>query len=541
MYEPRIAAYVNEHARTYRCDRRFSGDALHFHRNLPEPYVSSLLIPLSPGLVSHLQLGRVFLKDEGERFETPSFKTFGASWALHRTVCDGIGLPPSTSGEEVIKALEKQPFRITLHTATDGKWGQAVACMADWLLVKARFYVPTTACRDLMRDFFLTGELVKVHGDYNAACKAARNAVCSLNEEAERDSDAERLPMIEAVGWNRGITEHEDDGVQDLSGINAPLAADVQVRIAEIAHDKDDAPHVSVAEVEEVENTTVHDASETADAAESITLVVSEDGIDKASDTIILGRTESAESRTALPSSSHTHVHVDLPISAIHMTPESEVKRVHLLVQDSAFPGYEKFPEYVVEGHMTLMLEIDQDVHKACQKGPDLIIVPVGTGSLAQAVVWYFKCVRRKTCPVIVTVEPESAACLQTSLRNGKRTKIVTGETSMSGMNREEVSSLAWPVLRDGVDIAMTVTDDEVDAAAAILEQDSSDTDFQAEHGPCSASTLAALRKLLPAKHPYRTGGDTDARWLTKPYNLDSDSIAVLVGTESLFCIKVGD
>jgi tryptophan-rich sensory protein len=57
------------------------------------------------------------------------------------------------------------------------------------------------------------------------------------------------------------------------------------------------------------------------------------------------------------------------------------------LVQDTAWPGYERVPAWIVEGYQTLPSEIDD----ALGISPDLVAVPVGVGSLAQAVVSHYR------------------------------------------------------------------------------------------------------------------------------------------------------
>ena len=134
------------------------------------------------------------------------------------------------------------------------------------------------------------------------------------------------------------------------------------------------------------------------------------------------------------------------------------------------------------------MLEISEQTIKLMQKPPDLIVVPVGVGSLAQAVVSYFK--SRDSTSRILTVEPETAACLKASLDKGENTIISTEETSMCGMNCGTVSSIAWPILKGGIDASITVTDKEAEHSRHTLLTNG----FQV--GPCSAATLAAISKV---------------------------------------------
>ncbi|MDN5895364.1 MAG: diaminopropionate ammonia-lyase, partial [Nocardioides sp.] len=124
------------------------------------------------------------------------------------------------------------------------------------------------------------------------------------------------------------------------------------------------------------------------------------------------------------------------------------------LVQDTAWDGYEQVPAWIVEGYDTLLDEMDQQVDDL----PDLVVVPVGVGSLAQAVVSHYR--RRDDAhPAVLAVEPDTAACVLQSLRSGAPVVVPTGATVMAGLNCGTVSSAAWPVLHSGCDAAVAVAD----------------------------------------------------------------------------------
>lgn len=112
----------------------------------------------------------------------------------------------------------------------------------------------------------------------------------------------------------------------------------------------------------------------------------------------------------------------------------------------------------------------------------------------------------------VVTVEPDTAACLKASLENGKMTSISTGNTTMCGMNCGTVSMTAWPLLHHGVDASVTITDDESAKAQQMLR------DMEINVGPCSAATLAALLNISEGER--------------KKMHLNRDAVIVLLGTE---------
>lgn len=179
------------------------------------------------------------------------------------------------------------------------------------------------------------------------------------------------------------------------------------------------------------------------------------------------------------------------------------------LVQDTAWPGYEDVPGWIVQGYVTLLEEVDDDLGRA----PDLIVVPTGVGSLTQAVVAYS---RRPDAahPSVLSVEPDTAACLLRSLVEGRRTSVATADTIMAGLNCGSVSTLAWPVLRDGCDAAVTVTDDESTTASEQLNG------LGVSSGPCGAASLAAARQALEVAERRTDLG------------LPDDAVVVLLSTE---------
>ena len=85
----------------------------------------------------------------------------------------------------------------------------------------------------------------------------------------------------------------------------------------------------------------------------------------------------------------------------------------------------------------------------------------------------------------------------------------------MAGLNCGTVSASAWPVVRDGLDAAVAVTDEAALTAAVDLRP------LGVPSGPCGAATLAGLRAAL-ADPSRRTALD-----------LPDDPVVVLLSTEA--------
>ncbi|MFF3632317.1 diaminopropionate ammonia-lyase [Streptomyces sp. NPDC002164] len=185
-----------------------------------------------------------------------------------------------------------------------------------------------------------------------------------------------------------------------------------------------------------------------------------------------------------------------------------------VLVQDTAWPGYEIIPQWISDGYSTLLAEIDAQLGDT---SPALVVTPMGVGSLAQAVVTYYRSRDMDQPAALLGVEADTAACIQTSLREGRPRRVSAGKTIMTGLNCGTPSSLAWPYLRDGLDAVVTVSDEQAAAAGREL----------AEHGiaagPCGAASLAAVRAVL-------ADGPLEGR---AALGLNADSTVVLLSTES--------
>ena len=169
-----------------------------------------------------------------------------------------------------------------------------------------------------------------------------------------------------------------------------------------------------------------------------------------------------------------------------------------VLIQDTAWDGYELVPSWIVAGYETLFAEIDAQLAEAgavpfggARAG--LISVPVGVGSLAQAAVAHYRRsgLPRDERPLLLSVEPDTAACVLRSLADGGLASVPTAATVMNGLNCGTPSSIAWPYLRDGLDAAIAVTDADAREAVAALSS------AGVTAGPSGAAGFAGLRAAL--------------------------------------------
>jgi diaminopropionate ammonia-lyase len=159
-----------------------------------------------------------------------------------------------------------------------------------------------------------------------------------------------------------------------------------------------------------------------------------------------------------------------------------------ILLQDTAWDGYEEVPGWIVAGYSTLFRELDDQLAGIGIGQPDLVLVPTGVGSLLLAALTHYRAHPAGRPTAVVSVEPVQAACVQASIAAGHPVSVATSHTIMAGLNCGTVSSLAWPAIDSGLDAAVTVTDDQVTSAGRDLAA------LGVPVGPCGAAPLAATR-----------------------------------------------
>ncbi|MBV9335577.1 MAG: diaminopropionate ammonia-lyase [Solirubrobacterales bacterium] len=161
-----------------------------------------------------------------------------------------------------------------------------------------------------------------------------------------------------------------------------------------------------------------------------------------------------------------------------------------LVISDTSWPGYERVPAWVIEGYSTIFAEIDEALEREQHAQPDVVVVPIGVGALAAAVVrhyWSLPGGRAR----LVGVEPTSAACVLESVAAGRIVTLEHPQTSiMAGLNCATPSLIAWPLVSGGIDLYLAVPDSLIAEATRVLAGDG------IVAGECGAAGLAAMIAL---------------------------------------------
>jgi diaminopropionate ammonia-lyase len=161
-----------------------------------------------------------------------------------------------------------------------------------------------------------------------------------------------------------------------------------------------------------------------------------------------------------------------------------------LVISDTAWPGYETVPRWVIAGYGTIFAEVREQLEERELAPPDLIAVQMGVGALAAATIAAAAGMRPR--PRVVGVEPATAACVLASLRAGRPVTVPEANRSlMAGLNCDQPSPVAWPALRHGLDLAVAIPDDAALLAVDLLAA------AGIEAGETGAAGLAGLLALL--------------------------------------------
>lgn len=123
-----------------------------------------------------------------------------------------------------------------------------------------------------------------------------------------------------------------------------------------------------------------------------------------------------------------------------------------VVVQDTAWPGYELIPGYIMQGYGTMAREAADQFEAQCGAPPTHVFIQAGVGSLAGAVQGYLQN-RYAACPPTVTVvEATAADCLyRGALAADGSPRIVEGDlcTIMAGLACGEPNTVSWDILRN--------------------------------------------------------------------------------------------
>ena len=193
-----------------------------------------------------------------------------------------------------------------------------------------------------------------------------------------------------------------------------------------------------------------------------------------------------------------------------------------VLVQDTAWNGYEEIPTWIMQGYTTMAQEIAAQLNGIT---PTHLFLQAGVGSMAGAVLGYFAALWQNNLPVTVICEPDKAACLyKTAAANDGTLHKVTGRMNsmMAGLCCGEPCTISWDIINNFANAFIACSDEYAASGMRLLgmPQSGDARIVSGESGAVTAGVLAALMQ------------DPELAQLRNELGLDENSRVLLISTE---------
>ena len=196
-----------------------------------------------------------------------------------------------------------------------------------------------------------------------------------------------------------------------------------------------------------------------------------------------------------------------------------------VIVQDTAWDGYEEIPSWIMQGYGTMAMEAGEQLRDYGCDRPTHVFVQAGVGSLAGAVVGYFTNLYPDNPPTFVVVEADAAACLYKSAAAGDGDpRIVDGDmqTIMAGLACGEPNTISWDILKNHVKVFIAAPD-WVAASGMRMLAAPIKGDAPVTSGESGAAPFGALAAIMTME---------ECRDLRHEIGLDENSSVLLFSTE---------
>lgn len=210
----------------------------------------------------------------------------------------------------------------------------------------------------------------------------------------------------------------------------------------------------------------------------------------------------------------------------VRMAAAEAAKTEHgVIVQDTAWDGYEEIPSWIMQGYGTLVMEADAQLKEAGIERPTHVFVQAGVGSLAGAVVGYFAHKYKENPPVMVVCEASAADCLyRSALEKTGNLVNVTGDltTIMAGLACGEGTTIGWDILKNHA-TAFASCPDWMSAKATRIYANPLGDDPKVISGESGSVPLGLCYTVLH---------DEDASDFKAALKLDENSNVLVISTE---------
>jgi diaminopropionate ammonia-lyase len=210
---------------------------------------------------------------------------------------------------------------------------------------------------------------------------------------------------------------------------------------------------------------------------------------------------------------------------SVRLTAREAEENGWVVVQDTAWEGYEEIPLWIMKGYGTMVDEAVEQMRSDGAGDPTHVFIQAGVGSLAGAALGVFQTRFAEHPPKIIVAESNKADCYYRSAVAGDgRPRAVTGDldTLMAGLACGEANSIAFGMLRDYASAFVSCPDYVAARGMRVLGNP-----LAGDPPVCSGESGAVTAGLLM----YVMKGENVAG-LRDALKLDKNSTVVLFSTE---------
>lgn len=197
-----------------------------------------------------------------------------------------------------------------------------------------------------------------------------------------------------------------------------------------------------------------------------------------------------------------------------------------IMVQDTAWDGYEEIPLWIMQGYSTIINEVVEQLKACGNEKPTHVFLQAGVGSFAGAVQGYLAHLYGDDRPITVICEPHGANCIYKSMEaNDGNPHNIGGDltTIMAGLACGEPNTISWKILRDNADFSVSCDDQIAARGMRVLSSPLGD-DTRVISGESGAVGLGLFTILSERKEEFAE--------LMKELKIDENSKILCISTE---------
>lgn len=193
-----------------------------------------------------------------------------------------------------------------------------------------------------------------------------------------------------------------------------------------------------------------------------------------------------------------------------------------VMVQDTAFEGYDEIPLWIMQGYATIAAEIIEDLEASGKAMPTHVFLQAGVGSFAAAITAYFKSYFGEKAPKVLVLEPHLANCYYESFQHDQMKTVAGAMNSiMAGLCCGAPNTRAYRILSQYATGTFSLAD-EIAAEGMRILGNPLGTDERVIAGESGAAVATGLLYHLHQKdHP-----------LKEQLGLDNTTSILMINTE---------